>query len=428
MSGTQPLRVVIADGIPVVRHLMRFFLEEDGFEVLGETARGDELVELVRTHRPDAVVLHERLADAQGLASIPGIRAASPDTRIAMCTRSGGIELSAGTRGADVYLEEGLGLKDLAFVLRTLCESPFISLESGTAEGGEQLAPVVPLNGDASPPAPAGDEERHADQGAWWSRLVTSAAVAITVLAFSLFVSPGGELTVPPPANPSAPMSRAAERALEEAELSLAALVRAIEAGASEEEVARLTRDLVEARMTAEAAGADLSGLDALIAAEVGSVLPGLPPSTALVLRAILGPLIPPGGGIGPGVEPPRDPGQPGAQDEPVAGGDPGDEVATPPDQGGGGNGDGTQGGDPKGGGKNGGKDDEGDDGNDGGNGDGTDDEEPQPPSDKPGKGKGRGKAQGPKDEHPGKGPKKDDKPGRAPQRPATLPGTIRSD
>ncbi len=58
MSSTEQLRVVIADDVPMDRHLVRFFLEEEGFRVIGEAAWGDEAVRLYRqlADRPTALV------------------------------------------------------------------------------------------------------------------------------------------------------------------------------------------------------------------------------------------------------------------------------------------------------------------------------------------------------------------------------------
>ena len=51
------VRVVIAEDEAIVRLDLKEILEEEGYEVVGETGRGDEAVELVRTHRPDLAIL-----------------------------------------------------------------------------------------------------------------------------------------------------------------------------------------------------------------------------------------------------------------------------------------------------------------------------------------------------------------------------------
>ena len=52
-----PLRVVIAEDEAIIRLDLKETLEEEGYEVVGETGRGDEAVELVRELQPDLAIL-----------------------------------------------------------------------------------------------------------------------------------------------------------------------------------------------------------------------------------------------------------------------------------------------------------------------------------------------------------------------------------
>ena len=47
------IRVVIAEDEAIIRLDLRETLEEEGYEVVGETGRGDQAVELVRSLKPD---------------------------------------------------------------------------------------------------------------------------------------------------------------------------------------------------------------------------------------------------------------------------------------------------------------------------------------------------------------------------------------
>ena len=51
------IRVVIAEDEAIIRMDLRETLEEEGYEVVGETGRGDEAVELVRELLPDLAIL-----------------------------------------------------------------------------------------------------------------------------------------------------------------------------------------------------------------------------------------------------------------------------------------------------------------------------------------------------------------------------------
>ena len=63
------VRVVIAEDEAIVRLDLKEIMEEEGYEVVGETGRGDEAVELVREHRPDIAVLDIKMPGVDGLTA-----------------------------------------------------------------------------------------------------------------------------------------------------------------------------------------------------------------------------------------------------------------------------------------------------------------------------------------------------------------------
>jgi AmiR/NasT family two-component response regulator len=62
-----PLRVVIAEDEAIIRMDLRETLEEEGYEVIGETGRGDQAVELVRNLMPDLAILDVKMPGMDGL-------------------------------------------------------------------------------------------------------------------------------------------------------------------------------------------------------------------------------------------------------------------------------------------------------------------------------------------------------------------------
>ena len=63
------IRVVIAEDEAIIRMDLRETLEEEGYEVVGETGRGDEAIELVRALSPDLAILDIKMPGLDGLAA-----------------------------------------------------------------------------------------------------------------------------------------------------------------------------------------------------------------------------------------------------------------------------------------------------------------------------------------------------------------------
>jgi two-component system, response regulator PdtaR len=62
-------RVVIAEDEAIIRLDLKETLEEEGYEIVGETGRGDEAVQLVREHQPELAILDIKMPGMDGLAA-----------------------------------------------------------------------------------------------------------------------------------------------------------------------------------------------------------------------------------------------------------------------------------------------------------------------------------------------------------------------
>ena len=69
------IRVVIAEDEAIIRLDLRETLEEEGYEVVGETGRGDKAVELVRSLRPDLAILDIKMPGMDGIDAARAISA-----------------------------------------------------------------------------------------------------------------------------------------------------------------------------------------------------------------------------------------------------------------------------------------------------------------------------------------------------------------
>ncbi|MGZ5296364.1 MAG: hypothetical protein ACXWYT_05525, partial [Actinomycetota bacterium] len=72
--------VVVGEGHPVRKGLLRFVLEGEGFLVLADASTAVELVQALAVHRPDAVVLD----DAIGTTAVVLTREMCPDAKIVL--------------------------------------------------------------------------------------------------------------------------------------------------------------------------------------------------------------------------------------------------------------------------------------------------------------------------------------------------------
>ena len=69
------VRVVIAEDEAIVRLDLKETLQEEGYEVVGETGRGDEAVQLVKELTPDLAILDIKMPGQDGLAAAREITA-----------------------------------------------------------------------------------------------------------------------------------------------------------------------------------------------------------------------------------------------------------------------------------------------------------------------------------------------------------------
>ena len=68
-------RVVIAEDEAIIRLDLKETLEEEGYEVVGETGRGDEAVDLVSSLQPDLAILDIKMPGMDGLEAALAISA-----------------------------------------------------------------------------------------------------------------------------------------------------------------------------------------------------------------------------------------------------------------------------------------------------------------------------------------------------------------
>ena len=79
------VRVVIAEDEAIIRLDLKEILTEEGYLVVGDTARGDHALELVAEHEPDVVILDIKLPGLDGIETARRI-AANHDAAVVFLT------------------------------------------------------------------------------------------------------------------------------------------------------------------------------------------------------------------------------------------------------------------------------------------------------------------------------------------------------
>ena len=117
----EPIRVLIVDDHAVVREGLRAFLEtQDGLQVAGEAADGNEAVEAASRLRPDVILMDLVMPKLDGVAAMRALRESVPDTRVIVLTSFLDEDklLPALRAGAAGYLLKNAEPKELARAVR----------------------------------------------------------------------------------------------------------------------------------------------------------------------------------------------------------------------------------------------------------------------------------------------------------------------
>ena len=108
------VRVVLAEDEAIIRLDLKETLEEEGYDVVGDTGRGDRAVELVGELDPDVVILDVKMPGLDGIEAARRI-AASHDTAVVILTAFSQRELidRAIEAGALAYLVKPFSRSEL---------------------------------------------------------------------------------------------------------------------------------------------------------------------------------------------------------------------------------------------------------------------------------------------------------------------------
>jgi two-component system, NarL family, response regulator DevR len=119
-----PIRVLIVDDHPMVREGLRSMLSVPEIEVVGEAGTAEEAMARAAEQSPDVVMLDIQLADADGLAVLRRLKAATPQTSVLIVTMHANAEFvrEAVRSGAAGYVLKGITRRELVAAVRAVRE------------------------------------------------------------------------------------------------------------------------------------------------------------------------------------------------------------------------------------------------------------------------------------------------------------------
>lgn len=154
--------VVVGEGNPVRKGLLRFVLEGEGFLVLADASTAVELVQALAVHRPEAVVLD----DAIGTTAVVVAREICPDAKIVLVwpsdlapiTGDATVDPTQVLRELGPAVERACGLPETEPVSATVRSMTSRSRPERHPHPSAGMADVLPGPGLARPHAVADDE------------------------------------------------------------------------------------------------------------------------------------------------------------------------------------------------------------------------------------------------------------------------------
>jgi len=128
------ISVLIADDHGIVREGIRRTLEaEENVSICGEATDGREVLELVRKHEPDLVILDITMPRLGGLETLERIRSSHPDVKVILLS----------VHGDPPFIESAVALGADGYLLKNGRASEVVEALRAVTKGGSYFSPSV---------------------------------------------------------------------------------------------------------------------------------------------------------------------------------------------------------------------------------------------------------------------------------------------
>ncbi|MGA2010204.1 MAG: response regulator transcription factor [Solirubrobacteraceae bacterium] len=131
VAAVQPIRLVLAEDHKVVRRGLQLVLDsEPDLVVVAQAGDVTAVRDLVRTHRPDVLVLDLNMPGGSSLDAIPTLRRLVPDTQIVVLTMESSPPMVRAARRAGALgyvLKEDADTELVAAVRRAAAGQPYLN-------------------------------------------------------------------------------------------------------------------------------------------------------------------------------------------------------------------------------------------------------------------------------------------------------------
>ncbi len=161
------LRIIVAEDEAIIRLDLVELLEESGFEVVAQTNRGDEVMDLVQEHKPDVAILDVKMPGLDGI-SVTAQISEMQTTAVVILSAFSQQDLldQAQQAGAQGYLVKPFHKGDLLPAIETaharFSEKRYIDTNADSVEAAAEISKKI-----AHAKALLMDEHGLTEAGAW---------------------------------------------------------------------------------------------------------------------------------------------------------------------------------------------------------------------------------------------------------------------